>query len=154
MHRAFVRAARVSPEHLCLVLHGVIYDLGHAPFQNLLEFTAERGFPNCATWHLGKLVTELDIPYAECKLRSLSGLLALLMTWAWPHWTEEQVEEAIYNRGVKVPLRESLVTGEDIAVADDILDADEAEAVMEKVMKRRAAKSKLEAREAKLKSTG
>ena len=33
-------------------------------------------------------------------------------------------EEVIYNRGVQVPLRESLVTEEDIAAADDILDAD------------------------------
>ena len=51
------------------------------------------------------------------------------MTWALPHWTEQQVEEAINNQGVKVPLRESVVPEEDIAAADDILDADEAETV-------------------------
>ena len=104
VHRAFVRREYLlKPEHLRLSLHGVIYDLGCAPFQKLMEFSAERGFPNCGAWHLGKLVTELDIPHAGCKPRSLSGLLALLMTWALPHWIEQQMEEAIYNRGVKVP---------------------------------------------------
>ena len=52
----------LKPEPLCFALHGVIYDLGYAPFQKLLEFSAERGFPICGAWHLGKLVTELDIP--------------------------------------------------------------------------------------------
>ena len=66
-------------------------------------------------------MTELDIPYAGCKPRSLSGLLALLMTWALSHWTEQLIEEVIHNRGVIVPLRESLVTEADLAAADDIL---------------------------------
>ena len=131
----------------------MIYDLGCALFQKLLEFSAERGFPNCGAWHLGKLVTELDIPYAGCKPRSLSGLLALLMTWALSHWTEQLIEEVIHNRGVKVPLRESLVTEADLAAADDILDADEEKAAMEEAVTRRVAKTKSEAREAKRKST-
>ena len=130
VHRAFVRREYLlKPEHRCPALHGVIYDSGCAPFQKLLEFSAERGFPNCGAWHLGKLVTELDTPHAGCKSRSLS--LALLMTWALPHWTEQQIEEVIHNRCVEVPLRESLDTAADIAAADDILDADEAEAAME-----------------------
>ena len=85
VHRAFVRREYLlKPEHLSPALHGVIYDLGYAPFQKLREFSAERGFPNCGAWHFGKLVTELDIPHAGCKPQSLSGLLALLMTWALP----------------------------------------------------------------------
>ena len=64
------------------------------------------------------------------------------MTWALPHWTEQQTEEVIGHRGVKLPLRGSLVTEEDVAAADAILDADEAEAAMEEAMKGRAAKSK------------
>ena len=154
VHRAFVRRECLfKPEHLCFALHGVIYDLGCAPFQKLPEFSGERGFPKCGAWHLGKLVTELDIPYAGCKLRSLSTFVALLMTWALPRWTEQQIEEVIYNRGVKVPLREPLVTKEDIAAADDILDADEAPAAMEEAVKRRVTKTKPEAREAKRNST-
>ena len=75
------------------------------PFlQNLLDFSAERGFPNRAAWRLGKLATELDISFAGCKPRSLSGLFASLMTKALPHWTEQQIEEVIYHRGVKVSL--------------------------------------------------
>ena len=140
----------LKPEHLCIALHGVIYNLGCAPLQKLLEFSAERGFPNCGAWHLGKLATQFG---HTPKPRSLSGLLASFMTWALPHWTEQQMEEVIYNRGVKVPLRESLVTEEDIAAADDILDADEAEAAMEEAVIRRVAKTKSEAREAKRKST-
>ena len=81
VHRAFVRREYLlKPEPLCPALHGVIYDLGYAPFQKLLEFSAERGFPIYGAWHLGKLVTELDIPYAGCKPRSLSALLTLLIT--------------------------------------------------------------------------
>ena len=102
----------------------------------------------------GKLVTELDIPYAGCKPQSLSGLLALLMTWALPRWTEQQREEVNLQSRFKVSLRESLlVTEEDIAAADDIFDADEAEAAMEEAVIRRVAKTKSEAREAKRKST-
>ena len=82
-------------------------------------------------------------PYAGCKPRTLSGLLALLMTWALRHWTAQQIEEAIYNRGVKVPLRESVVTEEDTPGADDILNAGE----MEEAAKRRVAKTKSEARD-------
>ena len=47
----------------------------------------------------------------------------------------------------------SKVTKEDIAAADNIWDADEAEAAMEEAVKRRVAKTKSEAREAKRKST-
>ena len=104
----------LKPEHLS------------ALFQKLLEFSAERGFPNCGACHLGKLVTELDVPNAGCKPRSLSGLLALLTTWALE----------FDNRGIKVPHRESVVTEEDIAAAGDILDADEAEASMEEAEKK------------------
>ena len=154
VHPTFVRREYLlKPEHLCPALHGVIYDSGCAPFQKLLEFSAERGFPNCGAWHLGKLVTELDIPYAGCEPRSLSGLLALLMTWALPHWTEQQIEEVIHNRGVKVHLHESLATEAVFAAADDIFDADEAEGAMEEAVTRRVAKTKSEAREAKRKST-
>ena len=98
-------------------------------------------------------MTELHVPFAGCKPRSLSGLLALLVAWALPHWTEQQIEEVIHNRGVKVPLRESLVTEADIAAADDILDADEAETAMEEAVTRRVARTMSEAREAKRKIT-
>ena len=98
LHRAFVRPEYLlTPENMCFALHGVIYDLGYALFQNFLEFCAEQGFRNCAAWHVGKLVTELDILFAGSKPRSLTGLLALLMTWALPHWTEQQMEEVIHN---------------------------------------------------------
>ena len=80
VHRALVRREYLlKPEHLSPALHGVICDLGYAPFQKL------RGFPDCGAWHLGKLVTKLDTLHSECKPRNLSGLLALLMTWALPH---------------------------------------------------------------------
>ena len=52
-----------------------------------------------------------------------------------------------------MPLCESVVTEEDIVAADDILDADEAEAAMEEAVKRRVAKTKSEAREDKRKGT-
>ena len=62
-------------------------------------------------------------------------------------------EEAISNRGVEVPVRESVVTEEEIAAADDIFNADEAEGAMEEAVTGRVAKTKSEAREAKRKST-
>ena len=52
-----------------------------------------------------------------------------------------------------MPHRETVVTEEGIAAADDILDADEAETAMEEAVKSRVAKTKSEAREAKRKST-
>ena len=97
-----IRAARVSTQSLTSVPCIARCDLR---FQNLRKFSAERGFPNCGAWHFGKLVTELDILYAGCKPRGLSSLLVLLMTWVLPYWTEQHIEEVIYNRGVKVPHR-------------------------------------------------
>ena len=146
-----IRAARVSTHaRTSMSLDCTVRSTNWATlcFHNPLEISAEGGFPNRAACHLGKLVTELDISFAGCKPRSLRGRIALPMTCALPHLTEQQVEEVIYNRGVTVHLRESLVIEEDIAAADDILDADESEAAMEEAMKGRAAKSKSEAREA------
>ena len=47
-----------------------------------------------------------------------------------------------------MPVRESVVTEEEIAAADDIFNADEAEGAMEEAVTGRVAKTKSEAREA------
>ena len=135
VHRAFVRRVYLlKPEHLCPALHGMIYDLGYTPFQQLQEFSVERGFfpvvergtsaSLCRHTPRGMQTAELERPP---RVAHDLGL---------PHWTEQQMGEAINNRCVKVTLRESLITEEDIAAANDILDADQAKAAMEEAVKK------------------
>ena len=149
VHRAFVRREYLlKPEHLSSALHGVIYDLGYAPFQKLLEFSAERVFPNCGAWQFGKLVTdghtlrrmqtaELERPPRVARDLGLATL-----------------DRAADGGGIqKSRCRSASPRFSGIAAADAILDADEAEAAMEEAVNRRVAKTKSVAREAKRKST-